>query len=306
MQVAGLAAHQATDSDAYTSGTMPWPTVIIVFVFAGFLGAILDQMTQTQYHLWQRQQWDSQRKEHIIERAQWDIDLRNHTLEEEVWGVKRQVLIDEYAFMERGYKAREKDLIQRQEEMKDVYRRTEQEWQLKIGKFEQEWQRKIDAEVRERERAHLYWDDIQGDERCLSNGHKKYTARLANLTPLFDGMEACNATAVTINGVTYNSPISCENRGGLDGIRGHWIAEADECTVYWEYVKKKGCTAPGSGLQRIESKLSVVRAGEDPEHLCLTTPLSIGGQTYDHPMACSNWGVHWFWGIWNIADDKCK
>ncbi|GLB45596.1 hypothetical protein LshimejAT787_2400540 [Lyophyllum shimeji] len=186
-------------------------------------------------------------------------------------------------------------------------RAEEADLRRRIAGFEAELKRKIEREKRERERARVYWDDIHGAEHCLSNGRKKYSARLANLPDSIDAMEACKATPVTINGITCDTPMHCEDRGRSGGVVGHWIAENEGlCAAYWELVKEKHCTAPNSGLRRIEAKLSVVHPGEDPEILCLTTPLTIKGHTYERPLACPHWGEHGFWGIWNLPDDACQ
>lgn len=152
----------------------------------------------------------------LIDRKQEMIANYNHTEHELV--AKKRKMIDDYTLEEEcwlekmsNYKNKEKDLIRRQEEMEDIYRNREQAWRQKITRFEEEWQRMVDEENRKRERARLYWDDINGDEHCLSNGRKKYTARLANLTPSLDAMEACKSTPITLNGVTYDHPIICEN-----------------------------------------------------------------------------------------------
>ncbi|KAG5650348.1 hypothetical protein H0H81_012555 [Sphagnurus paluster] len=170
-----------------------------------------------------------------------------------------------------------------------LYQARKHKLEEQIEHFEEELRKKFEWEKREREKARVYWKDIQGEPHCLANGRRKYTAQLANLPSTVDAMDACAATPVMINGITYDSPITCENQG-YDNISGYWIAGNETiCAAYWDFVKPKDCTAPKSGLRRIEAQLSVVHAGEDPEILCLTTPLEINGKTYDHPMACPYW-----------------
>ncbi|KAG6812357.1 hypothetical protein H0H92_003257 [Tricholoma furcatifolium] len=231
--------------------------LITTHILSVFLGAFLNESLEPYERTRLRKEWDVERKKHSVEIEQ--------------------------------------------------YKREEQRWCSKIDAFEEEWKKMVDREMRERERARLYWDDVRRDEHCLSNGHRKYSARLANLIPSIDGMEACKATPITLNGVTYDKPISCEDMGH-NSIRGHWIASDETvCAAYWEFVKSKGCTAQRSGLlvsmlnldqipygltacvQRVEAKLGVIHDGEDREKLCLTTPLTFNGRTYEHPMACPNW-----------------
>ncbi|KAF8072323.1 hypothetical protein FPV67DRAFT_1484914 [Lyophyllum atratum] len=216
-------------------------------------------------------------------------------------------LIEKRDHMLGSYKLEEDALIKRRDEMNRAYMREAAVLRRRIEGFEEELERKAEQEKQERERAQVHWVDIQGAEHCLSNGRKKYSARLANLPASLDAMEACRATSVTINGIAYESPMSCEDRGRSDGVYGHWIIDNEGvCASYWESVKLKDCTAPKSGFRRIEAKLGVVHAGEDAEALCLTTHLSIYGLTYERPMACPNWSMYGYWGIWDVPDDKCR
>ncbi|KAH0581643.1 hypothetical protein H2248_011340 [Termitomyces sp. 'cryptogamus'] len=242
-----------------------WVTMLLL-TLVGFVGFYTGQPSESEHnHI--RERWEAERQNHEIEVEKWhkdrDARLAQETgeidrfkREEHNLVVRKQEMIADYTLKEErwlqkmdSYQAKEKDIIRRQEEMENLYHAKEQAWRQKIASFEDEWQRMIDNENRKRERARLYWDDIQGDEYCLANGRKKYTARLANLTPSLDSMEACKFTSITLNGVTYDRPISCENTRS-HGVRGHWIADNEGiCAAYWEYVKIKECTAPQSGYR---------------------------------------------------------
>ena len=87
----------------------------------------------------------------------------------------------------------------------------EREWQRKKQSREREEAEWIEREKRRRERMRLYWDDIRSDPHCIAHGTRKYTARLANLQPGIDPIEACKTTPFTIHGVTYDSPAHCED-----------------------------------------------------------------------------------------------
>ncbi|KAG6844996.1 hypothetical protein H0H87_001768 [Tephrocybe sp. NHM501043] len=340
-----MEAHEAETMPARTiNWIVLW---IITLIVTGFLsehvGHNNERSSESMERALIRKRWEKETKDHNLEVERWylDRDARHAQETQEIERfmqyenelvAKRREMVADYNRQERDliakknemiidykqeqerwaakmdwYRSQEEALIRRREEMEKTYRRRELAWQDKIGRFEEEWKRKVDAEIRERERARLYWDDIRGDEHCISNGRKKYSARLANLTPSLDGMEACKSTAITLNGVTYDKPISCENTGSPRGIRGNWIADNEGvCASYWEFVKLKDCIAPKSGYRRIEAKLGVVHAGENAEALCLTTPLAINGEMFSHPLACPDWGVHGVWGIWNIPDDSCN
>jgi len=156
------------------------------------------------------------------------------------------------------------------------------------------------------------WGEFIGDSHCASSGRRKYHARLWNLIPSLSAREACNSTPATTNGITYDSPVACKDKG-IFGVFGHWVADDEAtCSTYWDYVRRKDCTALGSGLRRYEAKLGDFHGDEDAEKLCLSTPLTINGQVFQHPMACSNRGYRgrWtepeYWGIWDIPDDDCR
>lgn len=109
-------------------------------------------------------------------RRDWDIELRNHDLA-----------------IERA-------------------KAEEQEWQEKKREREREEAERIEKEKWKRQRMRLYWDNVQGEERCLGHGTRKYTARLGNLLSGIDAVAACKATPFTIRGVTYDSPTHCDDR----------------------------------------------------------------------------------------------
>lgn len=85
-------------------------------------------------------------------------------------------------------------------------------WQERIRGLELELEEKRENERRERERMGLYWADVAGEEQCMANGLRMYTARLEGLGPGIDAVPACKATAITINRFTHESPKYCEVR----------------------------------------------------------------------------------------------
>ncbi|RDB30213.1 hypothetical protein Hypma_010445 [Hypsizygus marmoreus] len=158
----------------------------------------------------------------------------------------------------------------------------------------------------ERQTRHLYWDNVKGF-RCEGYGLRIYTGYLANLSPSMDVIAACKAIPVTINGITYDSPLYCEDRGRFRGVYGSWLIKDDViCTTYWQSFENMGCTAPGSGYRRIEAPLTGLRFRDDSEKMCITTPVTIYGQHFDHPMACPEGFFGGRRGIWDVPDDNCR
>ncbi|KAG6864156.1 hypothetical protein C0991_011988 [Blastosporella zonata] len=184
-------------------------------------------------------------------------------------------------------------------------------WKNRSEHFEDEWNAKLAHEEAERQRAGLYWGEFIGDDHCVSSGRKAYRARLMNLTPALPAIISCHSTIATINGVTYDRPLYCENKG-MEGVIGHWITENEAiCSTYWEFVRRKDCSAPGSGKRRYEAKFGSVHNGEDPETLCLGTPITIYGQLFERPLACPNrgsksWEGSEYWGVWDVPVGDCS
>ncbi|KAG5635767.1 hypothetical protein H0H81_010169 [Sphagnurus paluster] len=270
------------------------------------------------------ERYQNKEQEYLLQEEQWKIRVNRaeSTYSQHLNELNERYRLKkaEYVLQEEQWKIRtdlaETTFKQRFNELNEIYRQRETELQEKIEhfeedlqkRFEEELRRKFEREKRQPERARVYWSNIQGEDHCIANGRKKYTAQLANLLPTVDAMDACENTPVEINGITYGSPISCEDQGN-GVIRGHWIADKElMCAAYWEFTQVKDCTAPKSGLRRVEAKLGAVHDSEDRETLCLTTPLTINGETYERPMACPNW-ISWekygFWGIWDVADESC-
>ncbi|KAG6812360.1 hypothetical protein H0H92_003260 [Tricholoma furcatifolium] len=248
---ANSVSNKRTTTEPESSSALTIILIVVLIatnIFSAFIGARsarVNESNESSDRLRVRKQWEVEKKNHAIEVQGWEADqaARRATESREIERFRReQQRWDEKI---EWYKDQGEDLARRQRQMDEEYRRKEQVWKSKIDRFEEEWNKMVDREVRERERARLYWDDVHGEEHCLSNGHRKYSARLANLTPSLDGMEACRATPITLNGVIYANPISCEDTSR--GIRGHWVAGNENlCAAYWEEVKVKVCSSPST------------------------------------------------------------
>jgi hypothetical protein len=110
-------------------------------------------------------------------------------------------------------------------EKQDEMHRKEQTWLREWKEMERrarEEAERVEKEKWEREHMNLYWEDIKGEEQCVAHRTKKYSARLANLFPSVDALEACKATPLTIHGVTYDSPLYCEDQvSNVDSKKTH-------------------------------------------------------------------------------------
>ncbi|KAG6872869.1 hypothetical protein C0995_005857 [Termitomyces sp. Mi166 len=221
-----------------------------------------------------------------------------------------------------------KEDVDHQQQLRDRHKQEAGEWKSRAKNFEKEWQARLDEKTQERERAALVWGEFVGDPQCASSGRRKYYARLWNLTPSLSGIESCMSTPATINGITYDAPVTCEDKGIL-GVYGHWMAENETiCSTFWEFVKRKVGEVVYMQLYvisdlanvriallkdlRYEAKLGDFHPGEDAEKFCLSTPITINGQLFQRPTACSNryqgfspWAEPEYWGIWDIPDDGC-
>ncbi|CAK5271592.1 unnamed protein product [Mycena citricolor] len=157
----------------------------------------------------------------------------------------------------------------------------------------------------ERIRAGFSWTSPIPDAHCASYGARQWSSRITNVPRTYDPVQACMETAVEINGAWIRKPDFCEDRG-CNGVFGHWLVHHGEssCSSYFRSFVDKGCTAGGSQLRRIESRLENVQSGDDWRVMCDTTPADFGGQHFDHPDMCeqSVWGI---WGNWFLHDQQC-
>ncbi|KAG8695996.1 hypothetical protein FRC09_008798, partial [Ceratobasidium sp. 395] len=109
------------------------------------------------------------------------------------------------------------------------------------------------------------------DAGCVYYRHKKYTASLQyKLMDEQDPLEVCQGIGpVTINGVTFNSPLKCEAKGQTQLV-GTWLVESNDCE------------------RRKVSRLWNLSLGDNWKAICRTTPAEIDGKFYEHPAYCED------------------
>jgi hypothetical protein len=173
-----------------------------------------------------RQEWRIEVKEHerTMEHAReqerqwgekernWESEWKEKTAE---WNQKK----DEWRRKEQNWDVEWNEMIRRK---RAEWNHQEDEWHKKEQNLKREWNEmmrrkrketeRVEREKREREHMNLYWENIQGGDHCIAHKTKMYTARLANLLPGIDALEACRSTPLTIHGVTYYTPTNCEDR----------------------------------------------------------------------------------------------
>jgi hypothetical protein len=191
--------------------------VLIVVLLSIICGAWIQQSTSTNIvdpvvRDRIRHEWAIEQKKHDEDteriRREWSIELTKHNEATERMRRERRVELKRHqAAMERA-KAEEREWWEKKQKRE---REEEQKWQEKKQRRELEEAERVEKEKWERQRMRLYWDDIQVEERCVAHGTRKYSARLANLLPGIDAIEACKATPFRIHDVTYNSPDYCES-----------------------------------------------------------------------------------------------
>ncbi|TFK43672.1 hypothetical protein BDQ12DRAFT_190657 [Crucibulum laeve] len=152
-----------------------------------------------------------------------------------------------------------------------------------------------------------YWDNPQPAEHCFSYGRREYTATLRNVPFFADWTEACKKTKVEIRGIVIEKPSYCEIKWPFGGVIGHWIVDSGEaaCLPYWGSFTDKGCTAKGSRLRRIQSRLWNIQSGEDWMKMCTTAPAVVKGVNFAKPTTCDDRGFWGIYGIWEVEDLKC-
>ncbi|KZT12726.1 uncharacterized protein LAESUDRAFT_719021 [Laetiporus sulphureus 93-53] len=138
----------------------------------------------------------------------------------------------------------------------------------------------------------LNWEGLQG-HHCISYGWREYTARLFS--------DGCPHIPLSISGKKKEVPYKCTSERSRK--MGHWILADDVCRTNWGELYDRGCVA--NGKHRYEARLVNVRAGDDWERMCSSTPATIAGEYFPIPTFCENRGLFEM-GVWDTKDPRCK
>jgi hypothetical protein len=141
-----------------------------------------------------------------------DPDVRERI--QRKWNIK---IKEHRRFMEHAHEEEDqwKGKMDEWNEKQEDWFRKEQQWQREWTEMQRRAREEAERARKEkwdREHMNLYWEDIRPEEKCIAHRTKKYSARLANLLPGIDALDACKATSLTLHGVTYDSPLYCEDR----------------------------------------------------------------------------------------------
>lgn len=91
------------------------------------------------------------------------------------------------------------------------------QWDTENKRYQEDmikWEAERKAEEKrrkenERRRLGIYWDQPFGHQ-CVEYGTRPYNARLMNVPPGFDGLEACGEMPIVFHGRTIEKPLRCE------------------------------------------------------------------------------------------------
>ncbi|KAJ3508655.1 hypothetical protein NLJ89_g5634 [Agrocybe chaxingu] len=106
----------------------------------------------------------------------------------------------------------------------------------------------------------LTWDNPVPNN-CLAFGSRQYSARLQNFPYFSDWIRACQNTEITIHGVTYPHPTTCESKWPFGGVTGFWtIATGEEgCEGKWgKFIDKARPYSPSFTI-RVLNETRVAR-----------------------------------------------
>ncbi|KAJ7453201.1 hypothetical protein FB451DRAFT_1281997 [Mycena latifolia] len=229
-------------------------------------------------------------------RRAWDKEIRGHEKLREAWNTE----VATHEALRTGWEAERTELVA----LRAQLLRDREEWSRECGREKQEEARRKEDEAA-RVRAGFAWDGLSAEERCVGYGARRYSARLANVPREYDPMQACTETSIEIHGRKLASPSQCEDRG-CSGVFGHWTGYSEPtCKTHFDKFNDKGCTSPGSGRRRIESRLENLKSGDDWRDMCSTTPADFRHLHFDGPQMCEHWGISGVWGFWEIEDGEC-
>jgi hypothetical protein len=156
-------------------------------------------------HESEHQQWLRERAEfeqfkvlRTREKAEYALEVETRVRQRREWEKERRRQEDEWEKERRRY----------EEEREKERRRHEMEWEKERRRHEEEDQR---WEKEKWERMQLYWGDLWRNGKCHSYGTREYTARLWNIAPGANGIEACMQKTIKINNQVV-LPTECEDR----------------------------------------------------------------------------------------------
>lgn len=189
-----------------------------------------------------RREWLAERETHKREHEQWQLERVQHAGREKRWELERREYALEVIGRERERREWEDNAARQKIEWEDKVEHERQQWETEVAHKQRTWQAEVARQRREWEdetahkkkqwqaekarhdeedrrweqerweRMRLYWGDLWRNPRCHSYAKREYSARLWNIAPGADGIQACQRTLITINGRALPSPTSCEDR----------------------------------------------------------------------------------------------
>ncbi|KAI0774441.1 hypothetical protein C8Q74DRAFT_1270050 [Fomes fomentarius] len=155
-------------------------------------------------------------------------------------------------------------------------------------------------------REGVYWMEPIVDPGCIAFGTRRYRAHLKDIPYNLPWLEVCSDMPITIHGRPIDRPDGCY-RDDQDRVWGNWSVTFKEpsCVPYWEHITRMGCAPGKRGIVRYQGRLAGLKADDDWENMCATTPATVFEQDFVSPTTCDNQGFFGMFGIWDIPTTRC-
>ncbi|KAH7337559.1 hypothetical protein B0J17DRAFT_629131 [Rhizoctonia solani] len=128
--------------------------------------------------------------------------------------------------------------------------------------------------------------------------------------PTFEGgmdpHAVCLRTPASINGVGYETPLDCVDRGSKEGVVATWYVPTNgtRCMPQWSIFENEGCML--YGRRRKFARMMGLKNNDDWKSVCQSTPAIIDSKHYDAPFYCEDkcshnaFSLRHGWYLWNI------
>jgi len=146
------------------------------------------------------------------------------------------------------------------------------------------------------------WGDFQKDG-CTKWNVRQYSSRLWDIPSGMPWDTACKGTGATINGITYNAPTRCMNKGAF-GMWGEFDIPDQSCPHWGAFTRKtNGCTS--MGIRTYQAQLMDVPADTSWENACPRMAATVSGIQFSTPSRCYKDMIGEWGEFYGIPDSSC-
>ncbi|CAE6405788.1 unnamed protein product [Rhizoctonia solani] len=168
-----------------------------------------------------------------------------------------------------------------------------------------ELQSRIDVPSEVASKMAQFWEAPKF-EGCVAYDYGRVRASLWFDPSGMDPRTVCLSTPAFINGIGYETPYDCVDKGPKEGVVGIWHVPTNgtRCVPQWSVFENEGCVL--YGRRRRFARLMGLKNDDNWKDVCVSTPATIDGKHYDTPSYCEDKGIGGIYGIFDVDDKQCE